>query len=300
MGTRNRRKGFTLIELMIVVAIIALLIAILLPSLARAREQAMQVACAANLNSIHKGMFYYAEDAGDGNGYLPQLSSLLESSGGGGFWTTQISKYVKIKRTRAGSRNGLTVCPAHEEPQLRHVTGILAGAESSLAEKIRCDTGQGGGTRRHGGSSDGGSQSRDCQIEPVSYTGSCDTVIDSPQAPGGRFVTKWARIDRPHCFLLLTEANQRDGRGARCFRMADLLSEARNSPDYKRHYGGQSPNSNGSNYMFADGHVQWHSAEFTATKLICCMDSPAQSGVRYLQDQNCGGGSAPDGTSSRR
>ena len=115
MRARNRRKGFTLIELMIVVAIIALLIAILLPSLARAREQAMQVACAANLNSIHKGMFYYAEDTGDGNGYLPQLSWLIEStSDGWGFWTNQISKYVKIKRTRAGSRNGLTVCPAHK------------------------------------------------------------------------------------------------------------------------------------------------------------------------------------------
>ena len=62
----------------------------------------------------------------------------IESDGGFGFWTGQISKYVKIKRSRAGSRNGLTVCPAHEEPQLRHVTGFLAGAESSLAEKIRC------------------------------------------------------------------------------------------------------------------------------------------------------------------
>ena len=74
MAALSRRNGFTLIELMIVVAIIALLIAILLPSLARAREQAMQVACAANLNAFHKGMFYYAEDTGNGNGHLPQLA----------------------------------------------------------------------------------------------------------------------------------------------------------------------------------------------------------------------------------
>ncbi len=289
MKERKRCKCFTLIELMIVVAIIALLIAILLPSLARAREQAMQVACAANLNALHKGMFYYAEDNGNGNGYLPQLAWRIESDGGFGFWTNQIFKYVKIKRTRAGSRNGLTVCPAHEEPQLRHVTGFLAGAESSLAEKIRCDTGQGGGTRRRGGDS-GGSSSRDCQIEPVSYTGSCDTLEATQRY--GDYPMKWTSIDRPHCFILLTEANQRDGREARCFRMTDLLNEARNSPDYKRHYGGQNAFSNGSNYMFADGHTAWHSAEFTATRLICCIDfgtTGATANARTAQETNCGG-----------
>ncbi len=304
MRTRNRRKGFTLIELMIVVAIIALLIAILLPSLARAREQAMQVACAANLNALHKGMFYYAEDTGDGNGYLPQLSWLIESDNGWGFWTNQISKYVKIKRTRAGSRNGLTVCPAHKEPQLRHVIGREAGLESTLAEKIRCDTGQGSGTRRRGGDSGGGASSRDCQIEPVSYTGSCDSLETTPRY--NYFPMKWTQIERPHCFILLTEANQRDGRAARCFRMTDLLSEARNSPDYKRHYGGQSSLTNGSNYMFADGHTQWHSAEFTATKLICCVDLGKQPGNSFAQGAeaakiaNCGGPAAEGGGTRRR
>ncbi len=77
----HRSLGFTLIELMIVVAIIALLIAILLPSLARARQQAMQVACAANLNAIHKGTFYYTEDPLNGNGYLPQLGVRIQSDG---------------------------------------------------------------------------------------------------------------------------------------------------------------------------------------------------------------------------
>lgn len=45
-------EGFTLIEVLVVVAIIALLIAILLPSLARARELARQVVCASNARQI--------------------------------------------------------------------------------------------------------------------------------------------------------------------------------------------------------------------------------------------------------
>lgn len=58
-------RGFTLIEVLVVVAIIALLISILLPSLSRAREQARQVVCVANLKGINLAAAAYMLDQKD-------------------------------------------------------------------------------------------------------------------------------------------------------------------------------------------------------------------------------------------
>ncbi len=65
-----RATGFTLIELLVVIAIIALLIAILLPSLQRAREIARRASCAGNLHDIDIGLNSYAAEISN-RGKLP-------------------------------------------------------------------------------------------------------------------------------------------------------------------------------------------------------------------------------------
>ena len=60
-----RRRAFSLVELLVVIAIVAILIAILLPSINRARDQANRTVCISNLRQVGMAISMYVHDCGE-------------------------------------------------------------------------------------------------------------------------------------------------------------------------------------------------------------------------------------------
>ena len=67
-----RRGGFTLVELLVVIGVIALLIAILLPVISKAREQAKRVSCLSNVRQLTAAVIMYL---GENHQFLPEACS---------------------------------------------------------------------------------------------------------------------------------------------------------------------------------------------------------------------------------
>jgi prepilin-type N-terminal cleavage/methylation domain-containing protein/prepilin-type processing-associated H-X9-DG protein len=65
MATRRERNGFTLLELLVVIAVIVILAAILFPVFAQAREKARQAACLSNMKQIGTATMLYVQDYDD-------------------------------------------------------------------------------------------------------------------------------------------------------------------------------------------------------------------------------------------
>ena len=102
----RRRNAFTLVELLAVIAIITVLIAILLPVLARAQEHARRVKCAANLHSIGHGLIMYVQQYGYYPGLFTQDVNLNRQEAA--IWPARLRPFL-AKSTE------VFLCPSQDE-----------------------------------------------------------------------------------------------------------------------------------------------------------------------------------------
>jgi prepilin-type N-terminal cleavage/methylation domain-containing protein/prepilin-type processing-associated H-X9-DG protein len=91
-GARHAR-GFTLVELLVVIGIISVLISILLPAVSRVRASASTVVCLANLRQVGQGLVMYA---GSFSGYIPPSEYDWDT------WDNNVAVGGKLPGTWAG------------------------------------------------------------------------------------------------------------------------------------------------------------------------------------------------------
>lgn len=229
---RVRPAGFTLIEILVVVAIIALLIAILLPSLANARELSRGAVCGTQLNQIFNATLMYTQANGE---RLPYF---------GGNWSidfnTQPWWWVSQLARNLGNNFAVYKCPSDQKPYQAFVVwrdGRVRMGSSTSMGKVPLD---------------------------VTYRSSCDVLMEAYDKYGNRLTRKVNSWRYPGRALLLVEADCQTGEAGLqdCFRFKDhmiLLDET--VPAYRAYWGlypwwqGFKRHVGKSNFLHMDGHV---------------------------------------------
>ena len=238
MKALRLRKGFTLVELLVVIGILTVLIALLLPVLSRAREQANRLKCAANLRSMGQAMALYTQQYG----YYP--GCLFEFQG---FTTSAFGWPVRLRPFLAGYRQ-VFYCPT-QDPRcewsdsaapsrgtILRATAAEARVGYELGEQVITAFTYFSYGYNNWGTSDNGPHA----------TGLGDITHPAPRATQMPEL-KASRVKRPAEMIAITDSTA-DG-------IYDAISQP-HSGVYPNIPGGV--HGGGANVLFCDGHVTWY------------------------------------------
>jgi len=236
-------RGFTLVELLVVIGIIVILIAILLPVLNKVKQHALQVKCQANLSQIGKAMTMYTQQYG----YFPG-ASLICDLGLAECWPVRLRKFLN-------GNQQVFYCPARDpDCQWRpDAPGPVEYADAyetnfgyELGERLLMYRGMFFSYGFQGAGAPGG------------------PGFPKERGPGGFLYFKPSLTPTP---VGLPRKVTQVRSPSELILIADVNANAIDDYGLKAYQLGVSPNPNqaaadihrgGANVLFCDGHVQWY------------------------------------------
>ena len=243
MSTRlHLRHAFTLLELLVMVAVIGLLLAIVLPALSAASEAGRTAVCSTNLNQLFHGAFANAEDNGD---RLPWYGWAHYRPADRQGWVTQVARSMEFEPE-------IYACPAYPLPYVMPVylhngTAHMADGHRPLGQRLDLDR------------ASWPSGARYIPLR-VSYRGACNMHYEcgGPNSGKGHEVHRLTAFARPGAVLHLVEGVMADQYVTTPFKQHDcymfgdlgrlLTPQGKEYQSFSRHFGT-------SNAGFLDGHV---------------------------------------------